>query len=61
MELAKLKDNLERAKNGKAGFSHASGFSIEGDTEGERLQKQLKTLSKKLEEEKGHTDTVFWD
>ena len=38
MELAKLRDNIERAKNGKAGYSHASGFSLEADTEAEKLK-----------------------
>ena len=60
MELAKLRDNMDRAKNGKAGFSHASGFSLD-DTEQDKLKKQLDLLNKKLEEEKGHTDTVFGD
>ena len=38
MELARIRDNLERAKNGKAGYSHASGFSIEADNETEKLR-----------------------
>ena len=33
MELVKIKDQMERAKNGKAGFSHASGFSIDNDAD----------------------------
>ena len=28
MELAKLRDEVERNKNGNFGFSHVSGFSI---------------------------------
>ena len=59
MELVRIRDQLERAKNGKAGYSHASGFSI--DTDADRIKQQLNQLTKKLEEEKNHTETVFGD
>ena len=39
MELVRIKDQLERARNGKAGYSHASGFSI--DTDADRIKQQL--------------------
>lgn len=38
MELAKIKYEIDRAKNGAAaGFSHASGFSI-GESEQDKLK-----------------------
>lgn len=51
MELAKIRHEIENVKKGGAGYSHASGFSI-GESEQDKLKKQLNNLNEKYEDEK---------
>jgi hypothetical protein len=55
MELAKIRDDLERQKGGHFGYSHASGFSI-AESDSDRLKVQLKNLTQTFEEEKQRKD-----
>jgi len=57
MELAKIKDDLERHK-GHFGYSHASGFSI-AESDSDKLKVQLRNLTQTYEEEKHRKDLIL--